>query len=76
MKTIPERARIAVHKLEIRFWDAFIPLMRKSPTIRFFVPRIYRLFRIKEIHKTAGLILLLSILGMLAGFILGALSQI
>lgn len=64
------------HQLELSFWNAFIPLMHRSPLIRFIVPRIYRLLHIQEFRQTLRLTLLLSILGLILGFTLGALSQI
>ena len=74
MKSIRGRLSGAIQKLEIRFWDAFIPLMRKSATMRFLVPRLYRLFQMKEFYKLAGLMLVLTILGLITGFLIGALS--
>lgn len=62
------------HQLELSFWGAFIPLMHKSPSVRFVVPRVYRLFHIQEFQKTVKLTLALTILGLILGFTLGALS--
>ncbi len=69
-------AKVLLHQLELSFWDAFIPLMHKSPPVRFVVPRVYRLLHIKEFQKTVKLTLALTILGLILGFTLGALNQI
>ena len=63
-----------LHQLELNFWDAIIPLLNKSPLVRFFVPRIYRLLHIKEFQDTIKYSMVLAIFGLLLGFILGALT--
>ncbi len=68
--------KVLFHRLEISFWDAFIPLMHKSPPVRFLVPRIYRLLHIPEFRQIIKLSLLLTILGLILGFLLGVFSQI
>jgi hypothetical protein len=65
-----------LHQIELSFWDAFIPLLNKSLLIRYFVPRIYRLIHLKEFQDTVKYSLVLAILGLLLGFVLGALHQI
>lgn len=65
-----------LHQVELTFWDAFIPLMNKSPSVRFFVPRVYRLLHIKEFQDTVKYSFLLAIVGLILGFVLGALPQI
>ena len=68
--------KVLFHRLEISFWDTFIPLMHKSPAVRFIVPRVYRLFHIPEFRQTVRISLLLTILGLILGFLLGVFSQI
>ena len=68
--------KVFLHQLELGFWDAFIPLMNQSPSVRYVVPRIYRLFHIKEFQDTVKHTLVLFILGLVLGFILGVLHQI
>ena len=58
------RVKVLFHQLELSFWDAFIPLMHKSPPVRFFVPRIYRLLHIQEFRQTVKFTLALTILGL------------
>jgi hypothetical protein len=65
-----------LYQLELSFWDAFIPLMDRSPSARYLLPRVYRVLHIKEFQHTIKLTFLLSILGLLLGFVLGALPQI
>lgn len=62
-----------LHQLELNFWDVFIPLLNKSPLVRFFVPRFYRLLHIKEFQDTVKYSLVLAIIGLMIGFVLGAL---
>ena len=62
-----------LHQLELSFWDAFIPLLNKSPLVRFFVPRFYRLLHTKEFQATVKYALILAIFGLILGFVLGAL---
>ena len=50
--------------------------MNKSPSVRYFVPRVYRLLHIKEFQDTVKLTLVLTIVGLILGFVLGALQQI
>jgi hypothetical protein len=68
--------KILLHRLEINFWDSIIPLMHKSPPVRFLVPRVYRWLHTKEVQQTAKLVMALTILGLIIGFALGSLSQI
>jgi hypothetical protein len=68
--------KVLLHQLELGFWDTFIPLMNKSPSVRYIVPRVYRLLHIKEFQDTVKLTLVLSIVGLMLGFVLGALHQI
>ena len=68
--------KVFFHQLEISFWDAFIPLMHKSPPVRFVVPRIYRLLHIREFQQTVKLTLALAFLGLTLGFTLGVLSHL
>ena len=68
--------KVFVQRLELSFWNAFIPLMHKSPPIRFMVPRVYCLLHTREFQQTVKLSLLLTILGLFLGFTLGTLSQL
>jgi hypothetical protein len=68
--------KIIFHQIEIGFWDVFVQMMHKSAFLRYLVPRIYRLFYSKEIHKMLIIAMVLMILGLTAGFVMGALSQI
>jgi hypothetical protein len=68
--------KLLLHRLELNFWDSFIPLMHKSPPVRFLVPRIYRWLHTKEVQQTAKLVMVLTVLGFIIGFVLGSLSQI
>ena len=68
--------KVLFHRLEISFWDAFIPLMHKSPLVRFLVPRILSLIHLPEFRQIVKLSLLLTILGLILGFLLGVFSQI
>lgn len=65
-----------LNQLELSFWDVFIPLLNKSPLIRYLAPRVYRVLHLKEFHNTVKYSLILTITGLLLGFVLGALSQI
>lgn len=65
-----------LHQLELSFWDVFIPLLNKSPLIRYLAPRVYRVIHLKEFQNTVKYSLILTIVGLMLGFILGALSQI
>ena len=65
-----------LHQLEINFWDALIPLLNRSSSLRFFVPRVYRLIRNEDFQDTVKLTLVLTIIGLMIGFILGALPLI
>jgi len=65
-----------LHNLELSFWDTFIPMMNKSESVRYIIPRIYRLLHIKEFQSTVKLTLVITILGLMIGFILGALPSI
>ena len=66
--------KVLLHQLEIGFWDTFIPLINKSPSIRYVAPRVYRLFHIKEFQDTVKLTLILTIVGLIVGFLLGVLQ--
>ena len=68
--------KVLLHRIELNFWDAFIPLMHKSQPVRFLVPRIYRWLHINEVRQTVKLALVLTILGLVIGFALGSLSLI
>lgn len=68
--------KVIFNQIEIGFWDMFINMMHKSALLRFLMPRIYRLAYSKEAQKMVSITLGLVILGLTAGFILGALSQI
>ena len=68
--------KIIFQQIEIGFWDVFISLMHKSTFLRFFVPRVYRLYQTKEIQKTITLILAMILLGLTTGLMIGAISQI
>ena len=76
MKKMIMNVKFFLHRLELNFWDAFIPLMYKSPPVRFLVPRVYRWLHTEEVQKTAKLVLVFTILGLIIGFALGSLSQI
>ena len=65
-----------LHQIELSFWDAFIPLLNKSPLIRYFVPRIYRLIHLKDFQDTVKYSLLLAIIGFILGFVIGSIQQI
>jgi hypothetical protein len=65
-----------LHQLELSFWDVFIPILNKSPLIRYLAPRVYRVLHLKEFQNTVKYSLILTIIGLLLGFILGAFSQI
>ena len=65
--------KVLLHQLELSFWDAFIPLMSKSSSVRYIVPRVYWLIHIKEFQDTVKLTLFLVMVGLLLGFVLGAL---
>jgi hypothetical protein len=67
------RAKEILHQIELDFWDAFIPLMNKSAYLRFILPRLYRIFHSKEFQNTVKTTLLLSILGLILGFLFGVL---
>ena len=58
-----------LHQLELSFWDTFIPLMNKSPSVRYIVPRLYRLLHIKEFQDTLKYTVILTIVGLILGFI-------
>ena len=58
-----------LHQLELSFWDTFIPLMNKSPSVRYIVPRFYRLVHIKEFQDTLKYTVILTIVGLILGFI-------
>ena len=68
--------KVLLHQIEISFWDAFIPLMYQSRLVRFVVPRVYLILHNKEFKKSMGIIFAFASLGLIVGFILGALSQI
>ena len=65
-----------LHQLELSFWDAFIPLLDKSSLIRYLAPRFYRLLHLKEFQDTVKYSLLLTVIGLMLGFVLGALSPL
>jgi hypothetical protein len=65
-----------LHQLELSFWDVFIPLLNKSPLIRYLAPRVYRVLHLKEFKNTVKYSLILTIIGLMLGFVLGALSHI
>jgi hypothetical protein len=65
-----------LHKIELNFWDVFIPYMSKSPLIRYLVPRVYRLFHTKEFQKNIKSTVVIVLTGLLLGFILGSLPLI
>jgi hypothetical protein len=67
--------KVLLHQIEISFWDAIIPLMCQSRLVRFMAPCLYLILHNKERQKTLGLILAFATLGLTAGFIWGALSQ-
>ena len=69
-------AKPILHQIEISFWDVFIPFLNKSPLIRYLVPRVYRVLHLKEFQNTVKYALILTIIGLMLGFVLGALSQI
>jgi hypothetical protein len=68
--------KVLLHQLELSFWDVFIPLINKSPSLRYIVPRVYRLLHIKEFQDMAKLALILTIAGLIIGFLMGTLHQI
>lgn len=65
-----------LHRLELNFWDTLFPKMYKSRFLRFVLPRIYRLLHIKEFQDTVKYTFLISLLGLILGFVLGAFTQI
>ena len=65
-----------LHQLELNFWDPFIPLLNKSPLIRYLAPRVYRVLHLNEFQNTVKYSLILTIIGLIIGFVLGAFSQI
>ena len=58
-----------LNRLELSFWDTFIPLMNKSPSVRYIMPRLYRLLHIKEFQDTLKYTVILTIVGLILGFI-------
>jgi len=68
--------KVIMHQIEIGFWDVFVAVMHKSAFLQFLIPRIYRLFYTKEIHKTMAWVLVMVVLGLTFGLMIGALSQI
>jgi hypothetical protein len=68
--------KVLLHQLELGFWDTLIPLMNKSASLRYIVPRVYRLYHIEEFQNTVKHTLILTILGLLLGFVLGVLRPI
>lgn len=68
--------KVLFHRLELNFWNAFIPLMHKSPPVRFIVPRVYRLLHMEEFRQMLKLSLLLTFLGLFLGFIWGVIGQL
>ena len=64
-----------LHQLELSFWDAIIPLLNKSPLIRYLAPRVYRVLHLKEFQNTVKYSLVLTVLGFMLGFVFGALSH-
>ena len=68
-------AKSLLQKLELSFWDGFIPLMSKSPLVRYIVPRAYRMVLIKEFHDTVKCTIILIFLGFIIGFVLGILPH-
>ncbi len=68
--------KVIMQQIEIGFWDVFVAVMHKSAFLQFLIPRVYRLFYTKEIHKTMAWVLVMIILGLMVGFAIGALSQI
>ena len=68
--------KVLLHQIEIGFWDAFIPLMYQSRLVRFVVPRVYLILHNKEFKKTLGIIFGFAAIGLITGFVLGALSHI
>jgi hypothetical protein len=70
------RVKPILHQLELSFWDAIIPLLNKSPLIRYLAPRVYLMLHLKEFQNTVKYSLILTIIGLMFGFVLGAFSQI
>ena len=68
--------KVLLHQLELGFWDTFIPLMNKSASVRYVVPRVYQLFHIEEFQDTIKYILILTVVGLVLGFALGVLRVI
>jgi hypothetical protein len=68
--------KILLQHLELSFWDTVIPLMHTSQPVRLVVPCVYRFLHIEELQKTVKFSLALTVLGLLLGFTLGALSRI
>jgi ABC-type sulfate transport system permease component len=68
--------KLLFQRLELSFWDVFIPLMHKSPPVRFIVPRVYRLIHSPEFRQTVKLSLAIAFFGLILGFIFGVLSQL
>jgi len=65
-----------LHQLELSFWDTSIHLMNKSASVRYVVPRVYRLIHIEEFQNTVKLTLILTFVGLVLGFMLGVLRPI
>ena len=65
--------KVLLHQLELGFWETLIPLMNKSTSVRYVVPRVYRLIHIKEFQDTVKLTLILTSVGLTFGFVLGVL---
>jgi hypothetical protein len=68
--------KMLLHRMELTFWDTFIPIMDKSSFLRFALPRLYRLLHTEEFRNTVKYTILLSLFGLLLGFVIGAFTQI
>ena len=68
--------KVLLYQIELSFWDNFIPMMNKSSSLRYIVPRVYRMIHTKEFQTTIRFSLFLAILGLILGFVLGTLPQI
>jgi hypothetical protein len=67
--------KLLINRLELNFWHLVIPLIQRSPAVRFVLPHAYQLFT-SEVIK--GFILpacLYAAGGLLTGFIIGYISR-
>lgn len=64
-------AKFVLRRLELNFWHITIPILRKSGTIRYLVPRLYALVRSKFFNQMIVPTIISATLGLSLGFIIG-----